>query len=140
MALTGRFATQTNFQGKTSQSITGESLQVAQSSSQGANAVKSSGSEYEATQHVIISDSYVETPIGLASAALGQGAAIRAGAGQRLQSIAGGAFAGFAVADAERASVCAIKQAILGSEIQLWIVEEQAHRNTANLAALILAQ
>ncbi|MCY1550899.1 hypothetical protein D9M68_871870 [compost metagenome] len=95
-----------------------------QSGGQGANAIEARGAEHEGAQRILITNDHVQPAIGLAGAALSQRAGIRRRAGQRLHAVRSDPLAGFTIADAQRPSRLPIEQGVIGTEIQLRLVEQ----------------
>ena len=57
-----------------------------------------------------------------------------------MQSLAGLAATGFAIADTHRPPRITVEQAVVGTKVQIRLVEQQADRDAPDLAALSLAQ
>src|SRR5690554_2603687 len=112
-----------------------------QASCQGEDAVVAGGAEDESTQLIIVTQFHIQASIGLTSAAPCHLAAICAWTWQGLNACRGHSSACFAVADTHRASITAVKERILGTQVEIRGIEKQRHRNGAQFpVGTVLAQ
>jgi hypothetical protein len=110
-------------------------IEVAQAYGQRADAVVARGAKHEAAQLVLLlPNAYIEPPIGLAVALPSDLAQVWRGAVQALQARLGHAAAGLAVARAQQPPAHAVKEAVVRPQVEVGVVEEQAHRDLAQFA------
>lgn len=139
-ALPCRLAPQLEFEWQAGQAIVGDGLEIEETRRQGADTVEASGPEDEAAQRIVITDADIEPAQRLARPAFGQWALLGGRTREGLDGVVREAFGLLTVANTLRPAGLAIEEMVGGAEVESRFVEEQADRNTAQLAALPLAE